>query len=261
MIYIIAHDKIHFDMYDTASSDSKEMYSFFLTAGKRKHDSISNKLISDITKQGFKYKLEWQLPKYNGMLQEKRFFAPSVLYHFHLNSSTLISDEKYMGLLEYDLQHTLGVFSNKVRRSIASVANNERFIIFPSIRHPLSRLDNQKNIMMCNQHWLNFFIDDYNTRYSATINIKEFRKDFCDELIPTQQSFICDIETFKEIAEYVYCFIELHGYHHKNIDFIYRPFPATIMERFISLYAFILSQKMTTFRIPLQHIHSSAGRY
>ena len=279
MIHIVAHNKINFDFLNTDASLDKNMFHFFLTEGKVKNHSISDYLASEIVKRGFKYKLEWKLPIFNPELQRKRFFAPSALYHAHLNESEFSTDDKYSGIMEYDILPSIDKnllefvssdididnFSfSKVVSNIVAKHSTERFMIFPSIRHQLSRLDKQKNIKMAGQHWLDFFINDYNDRYNKGDNIciEEFRKCFGDKLIPTQQTFISDIETFKEIAFYVYDFIEYHGYRHDSIDTFYQPFPATIMERFIGLYMFILSEKnQNTYLVPLIHHHSSNGKY
>ena len=60
---------------------------------------------------------------------------------------------------------------------------------------------------MSGKKWLDFFIHDYNKRYNTEYKYKTFLEKNKNELIPTQQSFICDIKTYEELSSYVFNFI------------------------------------------------------
>jgi len=278
MIYVMAHNKINFENYKMDPEWDENLFSFFLTEGRTKNTKVSDTLIKKIHAENFQCILEWELPQYNGILQKKRFFAPSILYHYHTNFEAISSELKYMGFLEYDLALELdtritkklensstwmGDFSFcRLIKEITTEHAKDPFIILPSIRHSLALLDSQQNIRMHNHHWLKFFLWDYNKRYNTDYEYHQFIRDYGECLIPTQQSFISDVHTAKQVFAYAYNFIEEYGYKHQNIDKIYQPFPATIMERFIGMFIFLYTKNYANKHIiPLKHLHASSGNY
>ena len=256
----------------------KELFSFFLTEGAVKDEEASDALIKKIHAEKHQCVLEWELPQYNHLLQRQRFFAPSILYHCHTNFIPVNPGWEYVGFLEYDLAFETDThIAQKLGKSKSGIEDfsfcrlvkkiraahlGHSFIILPSIRHPLSRLDSQKDIKMKVQHLLEFFLWDYNKRYGTNYEYHQFVQDYGEHLIPTQQSFISDIRTAEQISAYTYNFIEEHGYKHQDIDQIYQPFPATIMERFIGMFIFLHTKNYANkYTIPLVHKHSSGGIY
>ena len=259
MIYVMAHNKINFENYKMDPEWDENLFSFFLTEGRTKNTKVSDTLIKKIHAENFQCILEWELPQYNGILQKKRFFAPSILYHYHTNFEATSSELKYMGFLEYDLALEL---DTRITKKLSKIGTKKLRIILPSIRHSLALLDSQQNIRMHNHHWLKFFLWDYNKRYNTDYEYHQFIRDYGECLIPTQQSFISDVHTAKQVFAYAYNFIEEYGYKHQNIDKIYQPFPATIMERFIGMFIFLYTKNYANKHIiPLKHLHASSGNY
>jgi hypothetical protein len=255
MIYIIAHNRVIFkDLYVDKSFD-KSMYGVYITEGRKKNKTVTDNLIKSVHSEGLEMIHEWDLETYNPSLQNRTFLASTVLYHTHINEITGPHD--YIGFLEYDLSLDLGEesFTYKVKE-IVTKHKNEPFIIFPSIRHKLGVLNKQGNITCGGAHWLKFFFDDYNKRFGTSFKHADFVNKHPNDLIPTQQSFICDIETYKAISKYVYDFIEDHG--NKS----HSPRPSTTMERYIGMFMYLRSQKMdNVYKIPLKHKHGSGGSY
>ena len=271
MIYIIAHNRVDFDNFYCDNQLDKSMFSFFLTEGKKKNIKISNALIDKISKENFSCVREWELGSYNNSLQKKRFFAPSILYHCHLNEFK--DEDSYMGFMEYDLsfyermwyktQWGIADKSPQTETNISicdkikELIVNDEFIILLSARHKVAHLNSQKDIKFNNEHWFVAFFKDYNKRYGTSYNHVEFLKKYGETLVPTQQSFICDVKTYKQISEYVYNFINDYG----EIN-LYKPFPATILERFIGMYILLISNNINNvFHLPLKHLHASGGVY
>ncbi len=249
MIYIVAHNKVDFNNLYVDETFDSNMYKFFLTEGRINKKDITKVIESE----GFGIEMEWKLDKYNPKLQKYNFHAPSIFYHTYLNNFKF--DGTYIGFLEYDLQLTSN-FSANIKEIVEKHSDNS-FLIFPSIRHKLTRLDNQNTISMLGKSWLKFFLIDYNKRYNTSYEYSKFIKDHGNELIPTQQSFICDVDTYKLVSKYVYDFIS--DYPDRSQ---YSSLPGTILERYIGIFLYILSLKCkNVYRIPLQHKHSSGGRY
>lgn len=249
MINIIAHNKVYFNnLYEDKSFDYN-LYKFFLTEGRKDKLDISD----IIKKEGFDVEKEWLMEEYNPYLQSNNFHAPSIFYHTHLNNTKF--NDNYIGFLEYDLKLSDG-FTKSVKE-ILNKHKEDKFLIFPSVRHKLIKLDNQRLIKISGKKWLKFFIHDYNKRYNTEYKYKTFLEKNKNELIPTQQSFICDIKTYDELSSYVFNFIS--EYPNRAL---YSPRPSTVLERFIGLFLFIKSlEYKNVYKIPLEHKHSSGGVY
>jgi hypothetical protein len=251
VIYIIAHNKINFSNFYVDETFDKSMYGFFLTKGK--DSTSSDAIVTKIKDEGFDVDLEWKLDIYNEKLQNQSFHAPTVFYHTYINDFEY--KDNFIGFLEYDL--VLNEGTTKEYKELISKHQGESFMIFPSIRHKLSRLDKQRSITAYDKHWLRFFLGDYNKRFNTKIEYNKFLIENGNCLIPTQQSFICDIDTYKKLSKYVYDIITEFPEREK-----YVPRPSTNLERFIGLYLFIESLSMkNVYELPLQHKHSSGGVY
>lgn len=276
MIYIMAHNKADLKLFYCDNFFDKKMFKFFLTEGSPlyKNEEKTKNLIKYIENNEFKTILEWKLQNYNPTLQKNKFLAPSIFYHCHINNFLENENLSYIGFLEYDLKFELDKnianklnqnfnfdnfsFTKEIKRKI-NENKNEKFVIFPSIRHTLSSLEKDSYITMKGVHWMRFFLNDYNTRFNVSIDYDNFLKKHQNELIPTQQSFICDIETFKNLCQYVFNFIEDYGYNTENE---YSPRPATILDRCIGMFLFIKSLNYKNkYFIPLIHNHLSGGKY
>lgn len=252
MIYIMAHNKVNFNNFYVDKSFDKEIYLVFLTSGKRGHNQTS--LIEKIKNEGLGMTLEWELENYNKNLQLNTFHAPSIFYNTHVSGFEFKND--YVGFLEYDLSLYDG-FTDKVK-DIVNKHKGERFLIFPSHRHKLETLNKSTSITTQGTHWLEYFIKDYNNRFGTEYKRKEFVTKHKEEIIPTQQSFICDVITYKELSKYVYDIITKAGINQKK----YAPRPSTNLERFIGMFLFLHSLKYgNTYSLPLTHHHSSDGKY
>lgn len=254
MIYIIAHDKFEPKNFYIDKTFDKELYSVFLTAGKHsKSESSINSFIKKINEAGFNTEKEWEFNNYNKDLQQRNFHAPSVFYHTHCNNFKFKNE--FIGFMEYDL--VLDPGSTSRYKEIISKHTGDRFIIFNSIKHTLNGLHRQQDMTMQGERWLTFFINDYNQRFDDNINIDDFLHENSEELICTQQSFTCDIGTYKIIAKYVYNFIS---------DFPnrsdYLPRPGSILERFIGVLLYIVTKNYNNkYNLCLTHKHSSGGLY
>ena len=252
----MAHNEAMFnDLYADKSFD-KDMFGFYVTEGRVKNKKVTDALLKSIATEGFDTIQEWQFSEYNPVLQNKTFLASTVLYHMHSNS--VDSPNDYIGFLEYDLSLNLGdkSFCNQVK-NIMGKHEGEQFIIFPSIRHTLNTLLKDTKIKIGNENWLQFFLKDYNKRYGTDYEYKSFVKEHGKCLIPTQQSFITDTESYKDISKYVHDVIT-----EECLNKGCSPRPSTVMERFIGVYMFLHSKKiLNEYKIPLTHKHSSGGKY
>ena len=150
----MAHNRIDFENFYCDNHLDKSMFSVFLTEGRDKNINLSNALVDKISKESFNYVLEWEFDSYNADLQKNRFFAPSILYHCHINKFKDV--DNYIGFLEYDLSFKREddtSICTKIK-DIVEKHKNERFIIFPSVRHKLNLLNTQATIQFNNEHWL-----------------------------------------------------------------------------------------------------------
>ena len=265
----MAHNRVDFDLYQRDKNFNNKTYQFFLTSGRAKDSQKTNNLIEKIKSKNFKYISEWSLQNYDERLQKNYWNAVSIIYHSYINK--IYRDKTHIGFLEYDLKFEIDKnvstdeaisqdfsFTEEVNKKVSSNLGS-RFIVLPSVRHKLGYLDKQHNIRSFGKHWLNFFLEDYNKRYLCNHSYQNILRDYSNILVPTQQSFICDIETFEQIGEYVSYFVNTHGITPSSN---YQPRASTILERCIGMFILLkILPEVNSFVFPLIHTHASNGKY
>lgn len=244
------------------NSKQEECDKIYFVKGYNISDQNYEKSILILNENNLDYIEERRLQLYNDLLQKQKYFAPTFLYHSHLNPNIIIKDKNYIGLIEYDIDFVLDDneslnynnnltidkynfnLYNEINR-IINFNNGNDFILFLSIRHNLATLSRQDSIRINNIHWLDYFINDYNKRFKTRYTKKSILEKFGNQMIGTQQSFLCSKLIFLKISKYVNEFIN------DNINSKYEPIPATILERYISM--FLLFEDCNKFYIPLKH--------
>ena len=239
----------------------KECDKIYYVKGYRASDEDYEKSIRILNERKLDYIEECKLNSYNDLLQKQKYHAPTFLYHSHLNQNKIIKDKNYIGLIEYDIDLALDRneslhynditidnynfnLYNEITR-IINLSKDHDFILFLSVKHKLASLSKQDHIRINSIHWLDYFITDYNKRFKTTYSKKSILKKFGNQMIGTQQSFLCSKSIFLKISKYVYEFIN------DNIHSKYEPMPCTILERYIAM--FLLLEDCNKFYIPLKH--------
>ena len=166
---------------------------------------------------------------------------------------------EYIGFLEYDFElkvsakdcQKIGVktdFGPSVCQFIEANLKKHRIIAL-STRWRLQELAKQNNIRVGKVHWLTYFVQEYNEYLkSQDVTTRRVSKEALlkeNPVIPTQQSFICDIESFKRVMGFIAYLID-----HSRLEGC-RPAPATILERYIGLSIHLCHSEVVY--LPLQH--------
>ena len=244
------------------NSNKEECDKIYFVKGYNVSEKNYTKSLLMLNENNLNYIEECRLQLYNDLLQKQKYFAPTFLYHAHLNSNKIIKDKNYIGMIEYDIDFTLDNneslnynnnliinkenfnLYNEINRVI-NLNNNNDFILFFSIRHKLLSLSKQNSIKINDIHWLDYFINDYNIRFKTTYTKNAILEKYGTQMIGTQQSFLCSKPIFLKISKYVHEFIN------DNINSKYEPRPSTLLERYISM--FLLLETCNKFYIPLKH--------
>jgi len=202
-------------------------------------------------KHSYEVFVEKEFPIYDPQLQKDKYHAPSAIYHFYKNNYHLGLDA--VGFCEYD--HILSIDHNRfpvqgkmdVMKHIDKIVQTQdRFVIPLSVRWTYKKLLDDK-IMVKNDsgqvvnsmiEGIQLFNKFFNTRFEQ---IDPYT------YIPTQQSFVADIETFKLLGSYISYLID-------EVTLIVpkKSRPSTILERYIGIAMLLLNVPMKC--VPLQHM-------
>ncbi|MFK7840338.1 MAG: phytanoyl-CoA dioxygenase family protein [Bdellovibrionales bacterium] len=185
---------------------------------------------------------EWELPEYNERLQAATYMAPSIIYHIYKNN--LHTNLSHIGFLEYDIPLKRSDLKS-VSETISDIINkNERVIIPYRYQHTLSVLRNQKNIKMNGRNAVDQIFDDYNDYFNTTHKPKQY----LDQKVTTQQSFLADIKTFEKIMGFISHVIDNKLAERKNSW--HRP--STLMDRYFAV-SLLLENDAKTIPLSLEH--------
>lgn len=189
--YIVFHKNIVDKHYEADKDFNPKNYRFLKTNENFPGDY--NK------KKNYKIVNEWDLGDvYDPSLQQRTYMAPSAIYHIYKNKCHWNLDA--VGFMEYDLMLNL----NTTRVVDELVNNNENFIVPYSYFHPLKRLHNQSEIRMNNRNAIDMIFKDYNEFFKTKHHYDKYK----EKLITSQQSFLCDVETFNRIMKFISYVIE-----------------------------------------------------
>jgi len=190
----------------------------------------------DYTSLGYTTHKESDFKIYNPLLQKKKYFAPSVLYHMYKNIDSIKDAPEFIGFLEYDFKFQFSCKDFKKLHlsfpkgrpcELIEKSLQKGVITVLSLRWRLQELNAQKQITVNGKHWLDFFLEEYNKFYSRNISKEDILR--FNIIVPTQQSFITDVESFRKIMEFPVYLID-----NSLLEKCY-PAPATILERYIGL--------------------------
>ena len=247
-LYIIYHRYIKPEFHQVDPAFSFEKIHLLQASGYQ----IQKGFPRDYTSQGYITLKESDFGEYDPSLQKKKYFAPSVLYHVYKNNWY---PTNYIGFLEYDFELKvskrdclkLGInpegFGESISQYLEEHLQKGRIIAL-STRWRLQELNAQGSIKVGDVHWLTYFVKQYNLWCEASQVDKEaLLKE--NPIIPTQQSFICDIESFKKIMKFIVYLID-NSLLEKS-----RPIPATLLERYIGLCIHLCDSEVVY--LPLTH--------
>ena len=250
-LYIIYHKYIQPKFHEIDPGFDKNHVQLIQVSGYEK----SKRYPIDYSSEGYITHKESDFDFYNPSLQQKKYFAPSVLYHVYKNNWY---PAKYIGFLEYDFELKVSAkdatkleiktdFGPSVCRFIEDNLKEGRIIAL-STRWTLRELNKQGSIRVGGVHWLTYFVQEYN-KYSDTVLSKEALLQE-NPVIPTQQSFICDVKSFKVMMGFIVHLID------NNLLEKSQPMPATLLERYIGLCIHLSPSEVVC--LPLQH-HAHHG--
>lgn len=249
-LFIIYHRYIKPEFYEMDPKFDKEKIHLMQTSGYKKIEGYPK----DYTSKGYITHKESEFKEYDPSLQKKKFFAPSVLYHMYKNNWY---PAEYIGFIEYDFEFKISEKDAKKIGFTTSCPSVCQFIeanlkkgriIALSARWRLRELANQDFIKVGDTHWLTYFVQEYNKylelngethKISKAALLKE------NPIIPTQQSFICDVKSFKEVMGFIAHLID------NSLTEGSFPAPATILERYIGLCIYLSSAEVMY--LPLKH--------
>lgn len=174
---------------------------------------------------------------YDPTLQQKTYMAPSAIYHIYKNG--VHRGLKAIGFVEYDL-----VFSETfTSRNREIVSENESFITPFSYIHTLRKLYNQNSIKVRGRNAIKMIFKDYNrffkTRHSYT--------NYLDSVVTSQQSFMCDVQTFDRVMGFITHIIESK----RCEGWFTGPRPSTLLDRYIAVA--LLLDASPIIENPLRH--------
>jgi len=175
--------------------------------------------LENLKELGFEIIQESQMYFYNAKLQRDKYHGPSAIYHFYKNG--LYKNLDYIGFMEYDL-HLENDTSDFIEKNLTGSVS-----ILLSSRHYLSFLLTQQDITINGKPCIPQIIDDYNIFFFTNHTIEKALEG--NPIVGTQQSFICDKDTFERLGSFLTYLIE------KRKD-VYYPRPSTVFERYISIF-------------------------
>ena len=243
-------------------NDNSYHNNIYFVKGYNISEKIYEQFIMQLKNSKINYIEESKLTNYNYLLQKQKYFAPTFLYHSYLNPDIIIKNNNFIGLIEYGIDYILDCnesltynknlnidknnfnLYNEINKIINLNFNND-FILFFSVRHKLNDLNKQNFITINNIHWLDYFIQDYNKRFKKIYKKNDILKEYGNQMIGTQQSFLSSKYIFFKISKYINEFIN------DNINNNYYPMPSTLLERFIAM--FLLLENCNKYYIPLKH--------
>lgn len=185
--HIIFHKNLLREHYEVDKTFDLEKYTFIKTNEKVDTDYDAAFFGQNIIK-------EWEIGNtYNPDLQQKSYMAPSAIYHAYKNK--LHSRYDYVGFMEYDL-----IFNEDTTDAIQKLVDDNDELIVPfSYQHPLKRLRGQGDIRMDNKNCIDHLFEMYNSHYKTNHKIKKYES----TLVTSQQSFLCDVNTFKRVMPFI----------------------------------------------------------
>lgn len=212
--YIIFHKNIVDEYYDMDKDFNNKNYVFLKT--NEKYPAEYNK------DKNYKIINEWDIGDfYVSRLQEKTYMAPSAIYHIFKNNKHKKFDA--VGFMEYDLK-----FSETTTKDIQDIVNtNEKFIIPFSYQHPLKRLHGQTDIKIDKKNAIEMIFSDYNSYFKTKFKLNKYK----EKIVTSQQSFMCDVETFERIMGFISHVIESKLCERPNSW----GRPSTLMDRYIGI--------------------------
>lgn len=185
---------------------------------------------------------EWELPEYDARLQAATYMAPSIIYHIYKNN--LYKDLNHIGFLEYDIPLERSDLKSVTGAIQEIVSNNERVIVPYRYQHTLAVLRNQKDIKMNGRNAIDQIFDDYNEFFGTNHKPKQY----LNEKVTTQQSFLSDTKTFEKIMGFISHVIENKLAERKSSW--HRP--STLMDRYFAV-SLLLENDAKTIPLPLEH--------
>lgn len=245
-LYIIYHQYIKPEFYEVDPEFDKNHVQLIQVSGYKE----SKKYPIDYSSEGYTTHKESDFEFYNPLLQQKKYHAPSVLYHVYKNNWY---PAKYIGFLEYDFElkvsakdvTKLGIKTDFGPSACRFIEDNlkEGRIIALSTRWTLMELNKQSNIQVKGVHWLTYFVQEYNKYTDVKISKEVLLQD--NPVIPTQQSFICDIKSFKAMMGFIVHLIDNNLLEKSNHR------PSTLLERYIGLCIYLCPSEVIY--LPLEH--------
>lgn len=213
-IYVIFHKNIVDEHYELDKNFNNEKYVFLKT--NEKYQAVYN------LNKHYNILNEWDIGQvYKKRLQEKIYMAPSAIYHIYKNDTHKKLDA--VGFMEYDLK-----FDENTTKNITEIVNsNEKFIIPFSYQHPLKRLHGQKDIKIDKKNAIEVIFSDYNSFFKTKFKLNKYLQ----EIVTSQQSFMCDVETFERIMSFISYVIENKLCERPNSW----ERPSTLMDRYIGI--------------------------
>lgn len=209
---------------------------------------------------GYQVIVEKDLPFYNPSLQssDKPYMAVSAIYHVYKNE--LHKKYDYIGFMEYDLSlqpdknskavSAIQDFSRFTEQIDVMIQKSDKLIVPLSIRHTFKSLFEQKNIVLNGKNAMSQIVNDYNQFKQTSYSLNNLI--YQNPLVPTQQSFICDINTYNNLMKFIVYYIENKLAERPNSW----KRPSTIMDRCIGVSLLLDLEQNVNFQcVPLLHLN------
>ena len=237
-IYTIFHKYIIDDIYDNLQLDNftfiKCNSKFPLNIDNPKYTILKESDIGEF---------------YNPKLQteETPYHASSVLYTIYKNGTYL--KYPFIGFIEYDMDIT----SDVINTLEYLLSEHKRIIVPFSHRWTIHDLHKQKNILAASHNAIEQIIEDYNIFHNTSFKVMDLMK----FKICTQQSFLCDRNTFEQLMKFISHVIETGKAERKGS----KPRPSTLMERYIGITLLLDSIVDNIEVVPLSCTHLSCKEW
>ena len=242
-IFVIFHKNLIDDHYLVDPSFTHENYTFIKCNEQFKADY----------NQGFGYNIlqENSFEYYDKTLQQRKYHAPSAIYHVYKNK--LYENYDYVGFLEYDI--LLKSDSDSIPDAITNyisevVEHNAKLVMSFSIRHSFKNLSDQHKIKINGVNAMSQIVSDYNDFFGTSYLVDRLL--VSNELVSSQQSFLLDKATFENVMGFIAFVIE--NKLAEKPDSWQRP--STLLERYFGM-SLLFEEK----QIPLPLIHSNMQQW
>lgn len=192
-IYNVWHNKLFNELYDGVSDDDLANIVMFGVNESYEKEFDANR--------GYNVQYEWDLAKYNPMLQQHGYCQTTAMYHIYKNG--LHRGLDYIGFIQFDMKVRPAALSN-IRQGIAAADDAGKKLIFHELTLDVDEATTRIEGVIIPyessalQHYNAFFGTDYTPQDIAYSGFK----------LPLVHTFIIPVATFEKMMEWICTYID-----------------------------------------------------